>query len=303
MSTLPSSVTVIMRSKNAESTLAQALSGLFSQEFKNFDLLVVDSGSTDGTLDILAQYPCRVLRIEAKSYFPGAVLNRAIEQAQGEIVVLQNSDAVPLTPRALTRLLEAFDDPNVAAAFARQVPRPDARLEVRHDYALSFPDTPPAPPWIKLSLPLAALRKSVWREHPFYTDAWASEDTEWGHWAMSKGYTLKYVPEALVMHSHNYTLEQMYGRRFVEGEADAFIYGGTESIGKMLIKTASAMARDFVVHLKHGAFREMAMIVPRCITWGRAYYKGHKLGEHRIASGNKDASIGQATVLERHDAK
>ena len=224
---------VIMRSKNAEGVIAQALAALFSQDFTDFELLVVDSGSTDGTLDIVRQYPCRLLQIEPLAYYPGAVLNNAIEQTRAELVVFQNSDAVPLIPQALGRLLAAFDDPQVDAAFARQLPRPGADPWVQRDYAASFPPGGPAPPWVTLSLPLAAMRKSAWRLHPFYTDAWASEDTEWGHWASQNGRVIRYVPEALVMHSHNYTLRQLYGRRFVEGEADAFIYGGGDSLPAM----------------------------------------------------------------------
>lgn len=303
MKPAPASVTVIMRSKNAQGTIAQALSALFSQEFKGFELIVVDSGSTDRTLEIVAQYPCRLIQVEAKSYFPGIILNGAIKEAQSEFIVLQNSDTIPLIPQALTHLLSAFDNPKVAAAFARQVPRPDARLEVRHDYASSFPASAPAAPWIELSLPFAALRREVWAEHPFYTQAWASEDTEWGHWAASHGYEVKYVPEALVMHSHNYTLRQIYGRRFVEGEADAFIYGGRASSAGSLGKALSAAARGLWLYARHGAVCGMPMIPLRSAVGAWAYHKGRKLGERRIANGDADASVGQQTVLERHDAK
>lgn len=299
----PPAVTVIMRSRNAESIIVQALGALFSQEYRDFELLVVDSGSTDRTLDIVAQWPCRIIRIEAKAYFPGAVLNMAIEQASGDLIVFQNSDAVPLTPHALTRLVAAFDAPGVQAAFARQLPRPDAHAWVRHDYGRSFPEAAVAAPWITMSLPLAAMRKSAWREHPFYTDAWASEDTEWGRWALARGYQIKYVSDALVMHSHNYTLRQIYGRRFVEGEADAFIYGGAATTRGLLAAMTTATLRDLLLYARSASFREMPMALPRRAVYAWAYHKGHKLGERRLAAGDKDASVGQATVLDRHDAK
>jgi rhamnosyltransferase len=292
-----------MRSKNSQDTIGQALAALFSQEYRDFELLVVDSGSTDGTLETVAKFPCRLIQIEAKSYFPGHVLNRAIEETSSELIVMQNSDTVPLTPHALTHLLAPFEDSNVVATFSRQLPRPDAVPWVRRDYARSFVQEGPAPPWLTLSFPLAALRRKTWEEHPFYTDAWASEDTEWGHWARTRGYETRYVPEAIVMHSHNYTLRQIYGRRFVEGEADAFIYGGTDKVSSALWKMATTTVRDVLLHAGIGALREMLAMPARRGVYYWAYHKGHLLGEQRIARGDADTSKGQTTILERHDAK
>ncbi|MDX1932665.1 MAG: glycosyltransferase family A protein, partial [Capsulimonadales bacterium] len=224
MTTTPRA-TVLMRSKNSDWVIGQALAGLFAQNYTDFELLVVDSGSTDRTLEYVAAYPCRLERIKPENYYPGAVLNQAIEGTNTELIVFLNSDCVPLCAETLGRLVAAFDDPSVMAAFGRQVPRPEADGWVRRDYAQAFPETGDAPPWITFSLPIAAIRRSAWEKRKFYTDAWGSEDTEWGNWARQQpGWKVAYVPEAITMHSHNYTLRQLYGRRFIEGEADAFIY-------------------------------------------------------------------------------
>ncbi len=294
-------ITVIMRSKNSSPVIGQAIAALFAQDFPNFDLLVVDSGSTDATLDIVREYPCTVVCIEPKSYFPGAVLNMAIERARSGIVVFQNSDTVPLVPSALSALLEPFRDPEVQAVFGRQIPRPEAHAWVRRDYAKSFPPACPAPPWITLSLPFAAMRKTAWARHPFYGDAWASEDTEWGHWARRNGLRIDYVPQAAVMHSHNYTLRQVYGRRFVEGEADAFIYGKRTSLARTLTATLMDTCKD-VAHALRGADVIEALTAPaRRLVCHYSYYKGHRWGESRLKSGDKNVSYGQTTVLTRHE--
>ena len=243
-------VSVIMRSKNSMPVIAQALQGLYSQDFRDFELLVVDSGSTDTTLEVVAQYPARVIRIRPEDYFPGRVLNAAIREARGDILVFQNSDVVPLHVQALGRLLAPFDDPRVAATFARQLPRPEADTWVRREYALSFPESGEAPPWITLSLPLAAVRRSAWEQHPFYDAAWGSEDTEWGAWARSHGHEVRYVPDSRVMHSHNYTLRQLYGRRFIEGEADAFIYDRAETLLHVAARIATSTLREGMAHVR-----------------------------------------------------
>lgn len=293
-------VSVIMRCKNSDWVIAQALAGLFSQTFRDFELVVVDSGSTDRTLEIVRQYPCNLIEIEAKAYYPGKVLNMAIEHAQGDIIVFQNSDSVPLCEYSLERLIAAFDDPQVKGAFGRQIPRPEAVAWVRRDYELSFPVRGDAPPWITLSLPLAAICRDVWEQHRFYVDAWASEDTEWGNWARNNNHHIQYVADAIVMHSHNYNLKEIYGRRFVEGEADSFIYHNNDNIAKVLKRFAVSALRDTLYHLRQREFVEMCKIPARRLVYQWAYYKGNKLGNKRKLENNEDTSVGQQVVLKHY---
>lgn len=292
-------VTVIMRTKNAAWVVDQALAALFAQDRADFELLVVDSGSTDATLDAVARWPHRLVRIPATAYYPGRVLNAAIEATSSEVVVFQNSDVVPIGPHALDRLLRALDAPGTVAAFARQVPRPEASTWVRRDYAATFPATGTPPDWMRYSLPFAAMRRSAWEAHRFYEDAWGSEDTEWGHWATRAGLGVRYVPECVVMHSHDYTLRQLVGRRFIEGEADAFIYRGDDPLWRRAAATATSIARDVGAHLSARDARGLALSPVRRAVSAWAYHRGHRLGQRRLARGDRDASVGQRVVLER----
>lgn len=294
--------TIVMRCKNSDWVIGQALAGLFSQDYLDFELLVVDSGSTDRTLELVESYPHRLLTIAPEEYFPGPVLNRAIEACDTELVVFQNSDAVPLTPYTLRRLVEAFDDPGVDAALARQLPRPEADTWVRRDYAASFPDAETTPPWITLSLPMAAMRRSAWDRHRFYRDAWGSEDTEWGHWAREHGLRIAYVRDALVMHSHNYTLKQLYGRRFIEGEADAFIYGRSEGLAILAARTLSSTLRDWLECARDRDFVDMLRVPARRAVYHWGYLQGHRHGTTRRRDGDTDTTFGQKTVLSTHES-
>ncbi|MBF0408207.1 MAG: glycosyltransferase family 2 protein [Candidatus Riflebacteria bacterium] len=295
-------VTVIMRTKNSENIVAQALAGLHSQSYKNFSLLVVDSGSTDNTLNIVRKYPCRIIQIEPGNYVPGLVLNKAIAETNSEIIVFQNSDVVQLNESALSNLISAFDSPNTAGAYSRQIPRPEAETWVRRDYAVSFPKSLPAPPWITLSLPFAAIRRKFWEEHQFYSDAWGSEDTEWGHWAISSGYSIKYVPDSLVMHSHNYTLKQLYGRRFIEGEADAFIFRRDENWYGTAIKYLKSSLRDMMNHLIERDYYGLLFIPAVRFVYSLAYLKGHSFGVSRIRNNDRNFEHGQKIVLQSHES-
>lgn len=295
-------VSIIMRAKNTGWVIHQALAALYSQTFKDFELVVVDSGSTDNTLDIVRCFPHRLIQIEASDYFPGAVLNAVIQETRSGLIVFQNADTVPLTPYALQRLLDVFDDEKTQAAFARQIPRPEAFAWVRRDYDTAFPEFGPAPEWMTLSLPLAAMRRSIWREHPFFTDAWGSEDVEWGYWAKTHGHGIRYVADALVMHSHNYTLRQIYGRRFIEGEADAFIHQSGDSWARLIRRYFSSIAHDGIDHGRRREWKEIVTSPLRRAVYQWAYYQGRTMGEQRRRSGNPDASIGQKIVLTRHES-
>jgi rhamnosyltransferase len=301
MSPAVPSVAVIMRSKNAGHTIGQALAGLMAQVGVDYELLVVDSGSTDDTLDIVRRFPCRVIEIPASAYVPGPVLNMAIGATQAPIVVFQNSDVLPTSQHALARLVAAFDDPQVQATFGRQEVRPEAHGWVRRDYAAAFPTAGAAPDWLPYSLPFAAMRRTAWEEQPFYDAAWGSEDTEWGTRARARGWTVRYVPGATVMHSHNYTLRQLYGRRFIEGEADAFIYGRPLGLVASAGRWVKALARDLWWHLREGPRHEALTVPARRFVYHWSYWRGHAHGVARRRRGDGDVSVGQHAVLSRYD--
>ncbi len=293
-------VVIIMRSKNSAWVIASTLAALQSQDYRDYDLIVVDSGSTDATLEIVSFYDCQLIQIAADDYYPGKVLNQAIEQSQAELVVFVNSDAVLLRDDSLSNLLAAFNDPDVVAAFGRQVPRPEAKQWVKRDYAASFPAVGPPPCWITLSLPFAAIRRQHWQQHPFYQDAWASEDTEWGHWAKSNGHKVSYIPQALLMHSHNYTLKQLYGRRFVEGEADAFIFQRKNKLISAVGHFIKGLLRDCHHHIVNRDLAGLLTTPCRLLVYHWAYYSGLHWGNTRVRQQLKDDARGQQAVLSRY---
>ncbi len=288
--------TVIMRTKNSGWVIREALEALFSQTFQDFELSVVDSGSTDDTLAILEDYPHTLTRIAPESYYPGPVLNEAFARARTPLCILLNSDSVLLARNSLQNLVEAFDAPQVVAAYGRQLPRPEANPWVQRDYAESFPEGHSAS-WIGLSFPLAAMRHSAWRQRPFYDESWGSEDTEWGQWARREGLGVRYVPSAITMHSHNYSFRQLHGRRFIEGEADAPIY--PERRANLLGSLRRALtdgARDIAACVEDAQPWRVPEAFARRLAGEWAYLRGNRHGQTRKSTG-ADAGAGQRVVL------
>jgi rhamnosyltransferase len=289
------SVSVIMRSKDSGQVIDQALGALYSQSFRGFELLVMDAGSSDRTLDIVRGYPCRLVQSLVEGRVSGAVLNDAIAMSRGDLLVFQSADAVPLSPHALARLLVVFEDRRVVAAFGRQVPRPDAHTWVRREHAVSFPASGPAPERLPFSLPFAAMRRSAWKRRPFTTDVRGSEDLEWGTWARRSGLVIRYVPDAIVMRSHNQTLSEIHEQRFLEGEADAFIQRDEDSLFRLARRVLGSTLRDVVDHLATGDLRGLCAAPVRRAIYHHAYFKGHKRGEARLVLGGAGA-CGQAVL-------
>ena len=291
--------TVIMRSKNADWVIGQALAALFAQRHRPAEVIVVDSGSTDATLAIVRQFPVTLVEIPASAYVPGRVLNDAAARATGDVLVFQNSDVVPLRTETFDRLLAPLADPAVQATFARQLPRPEAHTWVRRDYAAAFPAEGAAPAWMPYSLPLAAMRRTAWQRRPFSDDAWASEDTTWGVATRRAGERIAYAADALVMHSHNYALREIYGRRFVEGEADAFLHDGGWGVRATVTAWAASMRHDLAAHV---AARDLGGLIAapvRRAMFHLGYLRGRAPGARRRAGGDRDVTVGQRIVLER----
>ena len=293
------SVTVVMRTKDSAWSVEQALVGLFSQRGVSFELLIVDSGSRDHTLEIVDRFPHRRIDIERTSYLPGRVLNSAVAQCATRWVAFQNSDVIPLGDDVLSRLLDRCERTGAVAAFARQLPRPEAWSSVRRDHEQAFPSSDEAPDWLPLSLPMAVIERERLIERPFYTEAWASEDTEWGRWARSAGHRIEYVADARVMHSHNYTLRELAGRKFVEGEADGWM-GGRCSVARVLGRTARETLRDCRGCLKERTLEQLpGSVARRCVAnWFHA--RGCVWGRRRKQQSISDVASGQKFVLARH---
>ena len=203
----------------------------------------------------MSYYNCYVKKIKSSEYHPGKVLNKCIDEIDSDIIVFLNSDTVLLNEQSLFYILKVFSDENVGAAYGRQIARPDATTDVRRDYEYCFPYRSESPDCISLSLPISAIRKSVWMNNKFYTKSWGSEDTELGNRIKKSGFKVLYVPNTIAMHSHNYTARQLLNRAKVEGEADFYIYSKKPSLAQFLKRFLARAVRDLKTSLKYKSFK------------------------------------------------
>lgn len=213
-----------MRSHNDLPVLRDSLRGLAAQATP-FTLVSFDNASHDGSRGAVAALADAQYHVPAGQYVPGRVLNDAMRATSADIVVFLNADCVPVDSHWLGRLVEAFDDPTVAAAFSRQRPRTDCDPFQTRDTNATYGNGRLQARWRHcFSMAASAIRRSAWLESPFREDLQYSEDIDWTWRARQRGHRIQYVPTSEVYHSHNYSLAQLYRRHRGEGRADAAIF-------------------------------------------------------------------------------
>jgi rhamnosyltransferase len=217
-----------MRSFNEGWALRETLPALKAQDYGNWELIVIDSGSTDGSVDLIRQAnPRHFVQIRPEEYNPSRVMNHAMRLARSEFGIFLNADATPQGRNWLRPLVDALQDARTAAVFGRQIPRPGCPAVFAHDYERCFGEDRESARWEHFfSMVSSGLRKDIWARRGFLETLQYSEDDEYTRWCRAAGYRVVYRPESVVMHSHNYSPEQAYKRSYGEAKALAAVWAG-----------------------------------------------------------------------------
>jgi len=272
---MPPLAAIIMRSKNEMPHVQRALEMLQHQTFRDFELFAVDSGSTDGSLNLLRKH-CKtghLTQIAPANYAPGKVLNSAIARVENPIIVLLNADAVPLSKTWLETLLAPILGNRADATFSRQVARPDARFVVAYDYQRAYdPEKVEAP---FFSAVACAFKRELWCNHKFREHGYA-EDAEWARGCRIGGARIQLAAGSIVEHSHNYTFKELlqkHGRQ-------AATLDEASSCGKQTFRCLREIVRDFF----HALAKFKLHTIPYNLAYRIAIYRGRFLG-HRDGKG------------------
>lgn len=242
-------VSIVMRSFNDAGVIGGTLEAVAGQRYRDFELWNFDSSSTDGTIELIRQYNVadRIRLNDSRNYNPGRVLNEAVYAVGGDYVVFLNSDATPTDSCWLERLIAPLANPGIGAVFGRQVARPDCRPLFWRDTERAFGDGSISSRWPHFfSMANSAARREVLLAHPFETLIQYSEDIDWSYRLRRQGLQVRYVADAVAVHSHNYTLAQSRKRQFGEGMADAWIFRDGEVSSGFLRYCLAPMGMDIL---------------------------------------------------------
>jgi rhamnosyltransferase len=235
-----------------------------------FEVLVVDSGSSDGTLELVRQHPSvRLIEISPSDFGHGKTRNFAAANSSGEFIAMITQDALPINKNWIAEMVLAIEqDTNIAGVFGRHIAHSDASLFTRNEleqHFLGFLSQPLVElddqtryqkdrgyrQWLYFfSDNNALIRRSVWEKIP-YPEVDFAEDQAWARLIIEAGYRKAYAHHAVVAHSHNYGLLERLQRSFDEGYAlqRLFGYGGESSFLNAMKSFLAITRRDAILAL------------------------------------------------------
>jgi len=214
-------VTVVIRCFNEVDHIGHLLSSLQDQTITDFEVVVVDSGSRDGTVELVQQHDVRLLHIEPDRFTFGRSLNLGCSAARGEFLVFVSAHCYPTDEHWLKHLLEGFADPRVGAVYGRQHGTPHSHFAEQRIFSRWYPDASvehQADPFLNNAN--CAIRRKLWETFPYDEELPGLEDVEWATRVMRDGWRINYSAEAAVVHVHEESPAQI--RRRYQREAITF---------------------------------------------------------------------------------
>ncbi len=224
-----SDLSIVILTKNGGDLFKDVLAGLFACDgILETEVLVVDSGSTDRTLEHASHYAqIQIHEIPSSEFGHGKTRNLGARLTTRPIIVYLVQDATPAASDFLSRLTRPLCDEGFAAVFGRQLPRPgtnpieriflEGRYPNRREIRSYSGNGPLGIQSIFFSNVCSAMWREVWEAIPFDESLIMSEDQFWAKQALIKGHRILYEPVAVVFHSHNCGLNDVFRRNFDSG--------------------------------------------------------------------------------------
>ena len=279
-------VSVIIPTYNAESHLTTLLPVLQKQTLP-FELIIIDSSSTDKTLEIAKKYTNHIITIPQSKFDHGGTRTKAAKMASGELLIFLTQDALPCNKHTLESITKCFSDNKIAAAYGRQIPYDKTSLFGKHLRSFNYPTSS----YVRtlsdktkfgiktafLSDSFAAYRKSTMSEVNWFKDGLIlGEDSHIATKLLLADYALAYVSNAQIYHSHSYSLIEEFKRYFDIGVFHTQEHWILEIFGKAEGEGGKYVKSEFTYLLKHKAY----LRIPEFFIRNGLKYLGYKFGRN-----------------------
>lgn len=294
--------TVIIPTKNPGLQFHQVLKAVLSQKTNfGYEVLIIDSGSTDGTIDHIRKISdgrVHLHIIPPSTFGHGKTRNLGISMSEGEYAVLITHDALPAHNYWLSEMVSTADaDKTIAGVFGRHIAYPTANPFTIQEIKLHFDGFNHHPiVWMDdseryydemgyrqflhfFSDNNALIRRSVWNIHP-YPEVDFAEDQLWAKLIIESGYKKAYAHDAVVFHSHDYKLFERLQRSFDESFAFQRLFGYVlcPSIWDALSSAVGLTNRDFRYAKSQGILLTKPLVVLKMPLDNFMRTIGHYLG-------------------------
>lgn len=272
---------VLIPVKNGGALLGEVLDAIHAQKAPwPFEVRIVDSGSSDGSVELARSRGVDVVTIPPKEFGHGRTRNMLAAASGGEFLVFLTQDAKPATDEWLVNLVEGCDaDPAVAGAFGPHRAYPQARHITHRELQEHFAGFGDGVTLVRIddeerfksdagyrqylhffSSNNSCLRRSVWEKIPLPDVAFA-EDQTWALQIVKAGYSKAFVPKAVVFHSHDFGVWETFQRNFDEARSFERYFGyHMQSALPIALRASAGLARRDHSWLKQAGVRGWSLL-------------------------------------------
>ena len=277
-------ISVVIPTLNAGSQIENLLSRLSTQDVTPHETIIIDSSSEDNTVEIAKRFGAKTMAIPRQTFNHGKTRNMAAMEGKGEVLVFMTQDALPLHNTLLGNLTAPLQMPDIAATYGRHVPRPDASPLEIFTRQFNYPDSPVTKTMKDIdkygiktfffSNVCSAIKRDTFFEVGMFPEGIrANEDMLMAARLILNGHKVAYVPNAMVIHSHNYSLFQQFTRYYnigssLKSNSRVLKYAHPEGEGVRFIKEQIL----FVLKRHHYS------LIPYIFLESMAKYAGYRIG-------------------------
>jgi 2-desacetyl-2-hydroxyethyl bacteriochlorophyllide A dehydrogenase len=258
---------IVVRAFNEERWLPEVFEALARQRYRDFEVLLVDSGSVDRTRDIASAHGARIVRLRSEDFTFGHSLNVGVQDAKGRFVAILSAHAIPANENWLERLIAPLRREDVAMVYGGQRGHQISKFSEARDFERLFPTRPhevcdPDNPFANNAN--SAVRRDLWEEHGFDEGLPGLEDIEWAKYWMENGRKVMYEPEACIIHVHTETWGQVRRRYHREGMAARWV--GTRILRHVpseVLREINWTGRDLLLAMREQRFGKLGSQILR----------------------------------------
>ncbi|NOR69329.1 MAG: glycosyltransferase [Methylomarinum sp.] len=277
------SIGLVIPTKNAQATLSEILTMLKTSSFE-FSILIVDSSSDDSTVSIANKHNIQVKIIPQADFNHGATREYARNLINTDIVVFLTQDAIPVTVDLIERLVKPLiENDDVVISYGRQIPHDGADVfeafprefnyqEYSHTRSIEDIDQYGVYTFF-CSNSCAAYKNVALNTVGGFQTTLTNEDYFTVARLLQKGYKIAYVADAVVKHSHSYTLCQEFQRYFDTGYARA-----ENPIVQKLVGQAESRGMGFIVALLKKVWNDQPFLIFYAVVQSLIKWLGYRVG-------------------------
>ena len=222
-------ISLIIPTVNAGLNIERLLTSLLEQDVQPEEVIVIDSSSEDNTVGTAERLGARTIVIPRHEFNHGGTRNMAAMSAKGDTLLFMTQDAMPYNKEFVRKLIVPLEMPDIAAAFGRQMPGPDASPLDAFLRKFNYPEKS----MVKglddvgrygvktffFSNVCSAIKKDLFIKAGMFPDVRANEDMLIAAKLILDNYKVAYVHDAMVIHSHDYSLPEQFMRYYNIGSS------------------------------------------------------------------------------------